>query len=186
MSEAFSFKHQPIDLLLFTIKSERLRLVPISLEYDRDIFQEFTPEITTYMFPKPAEDISETRAFIKESLQDMKTGNNLQMVILKSSGEFLGCCGLHGQANPRIPEFGIWLKNDAHGYGYGREAIQALYTWAKQNLEVEYYIYPVDRNNLASRNIPESLGGAVVREFVDIGLAGNRLDMLVYKIQSQK
>lgn len=60
MSEVFVFKHQPIDLLSVEIKSEGLRLVPISLEHDQDIFQEFTTEITTYMFPKPADDISET------------------------------------------------------------------------------------------------------------------------------
>lgn len=112
----------------------------------------------------------------------MILGNNLQLVILKPSGEFLGCCGLHGQANPKIPEFGIWLKKDAHGFGYGKEAIHGLYSWATQNLQAEYYIYPVDRNNIASRKIPESLGGVIINEYVDQGLAGNRLDNVVYKV----
>ncbi len=180
---AFSFKHKAIDLLSVEIKSERLRLVPIDFKYDQDIFREFTSDITRYMFPKPAEDISETRAFIQESIDGMKAGNNLQMGIVdKESGEFLGCCGLHGQANPRIPEFGIWLKQSAHGFGYGKEAIHMLYGWATQNLQAEYYIYPVDRNNIASRKIPESLGGVIINEYVDQGLAGNRLDNVVYKV----
>ncbi|MCU0535369.1 MAG: hypothetical protein MUD14_15885 [Hydrococcus sp. Prado102] len=55
------------DLLSLTIEGDRLRLVTISDEFDRDIFQEFTDEITIYMFPSPAKDIEETRSFIAKS-----------------------------------------------------------------------------------------------------------------------
>jgi RimJ/RimL family protein N-acetyltransferase len=184
MSNGFAFKNQVLDLFTLEITSERLRLVSVAAHYEQDIFREFTSDITTYMFPKPAEDISETRAFIEESLIAMKAGCNLQLVILKNdSGEFLGCCGLHGCKNPNIPEFGIWLKKGAHGFGYGRETIHALYHWAKDNLKVDHFIYPVDRNNTASRKIPESLGGVVIKEDINKGLAGNTLDIVLYKIK---
>jgi [ribosomal protein S5]-alanine N-acetyltransferase len=184
MNNAFVFKHQSIDLLTLEMVSERLRLISISAIYEQDIFREFTSEITTYMFPKPADEIDETRAFIEESIHNMKAGNNLQIVILKKvTNEFLGCCGLHGYENPKIPEFGIWLKKDAHGFGYGKEAIHSLYEWAKNELNVDYFIYPVDRNNISSRNIPESLGGVIIKEYIDQGLAGNKLDNVIYKIQ---
>lgn len=54
-----------------TIETERLLLVPISLQYAEEIFKEFSPEITTYMSPKPAKDISETKQFIQDSIQTM-------------------------------------------------------------------------------------------------------------------
>jgi [ribosomal protein S5]-alanine N-acetyltransferase len=182
----FVFKNETVDLLTVEIISERLCLIPILLVHEKDIFREFTSEITTYMFPKPAEDISETRAFIQESINDMKAGHNLQLVILKKeTNEFLGCCGLHGFENPEIPEFGIWLKKDAQGFGYGKEAIHALYGWANHHLNVDYYIYPVDCNNIASRKIPESLSGIIIKEYIDQGLAGNKLDNVVYKIPYQ-
>jgi [ribosomal protein S5]-alanine N-acetyltransferase len=184
MNNIFQFKNEVIDLLHIEIISERLHLIPILPAHDQDIFREFTSEITTHMFPKPAEDISETRAFIEESIYDMKSGYNLQLVILeKESGEFFGCCGLHGFENAMIPEFGIWLKKSAHGFGYGKEAIHALYKWAKNNLNVDYFIYPVYRNNIPSRRIPESLGGMVIKEYIDKGLSGNTLDNVVYKIE---
>lgn len=181
----FPFHVQPIPALSNTkITSERLELIPITLEYTQSIFEEFTTDITQYMFPKPATDISETEAFIQESIESMRRGNNLQLVILKKdSKEFLGCCGLHGEEKAHIPEFGIWLKKLAHGHGYGKEAIMALYTWAEQIMNADYYIYPVDHRNSASRKIPEALGGTVIREYTGEGLAGNRLETVVYKIQ---
>ncbi|MDZ4875470.1 MAG: hypothetical protein CLLPBCKN_004866 [Chroococcidiopsis cubana SAG 39.79] len=64
----------------------------------------------------------------------------------------------------KTPEFGIWLKT-AHGRKYGLEAIRGIKNWAEQNLDYEYFLYPVNRANIASRKIPETLGGKVVREY---------------------
>jgi hypothetical protein len=54
------------------IETERLLLIPITMEYAEEIFKEFTPEITTYMFPKSAENISETESFINHALEEME------------------------------------------------------------------------------------------------------------------
>jgi [ribosomal protein S5]-alanine N-acetyltransferase len=175
------------DLLLVSLESDRLRLEPISESYAQDIFREFTSEITRYMFPKPATKIEETLEFIRESRQSMTYGNNLQLVVLdKETKEFIGCCGLHGEPNIRIPELGIWLKKSAHGRGYGREAVRCLVAWASKQLDVDGFIYPVDKRNLASCKIPESLGGVIIDAFQDMGLAGNVLDEVVYKISLEK
>lgn len=179
----FQFIGQKPDLLELVIEGERVRLVTISGKFEEDIFSEFTSDITRYMMPKPADDVAETRAFIADSLQGMKEGDNVQLVILrKDDDEFLGCCGLHGRGDVAKPELGIWLKHDAHGHGYGREAVHALVKWARENIRLEGFIYPVDKNNAPSRNIPVSLGGRVIGERVEYGQAGNRLDEVVYEI----
>ncbi|HMS91077.1 MAG TPA: GNAT family N-acetyltransferase [Candidatus Absconditabacterales bacterium] len=144
-----------------TIETERLLLVPITMEYAEEIFKEFTPEITTYMFPKSAEHISETERFIQESIEKMLIGNNYQTVILdKLSKEFLGCVGLHIE-NPLMPELGIWIKKSAFGKKIGREAVAGVTNRAQKNLEFEYLFYPVDQENIPSRKIAESIGGIV-------------------------
>ena len=103
----FQFVDQEPDLLELTLEGERVCLVTISGEFEEAIFSEFTSDITRYMFPKPADDIGETRAFIADSLQGMKEGNNVQLVIVcRDDGEFLGCCGLHGGADVEKPELG--------------------------------------------------------------------------------
>lgn len=147
-----------------TIETERLVLMPITMEYAEDIFTEFTQEITTYMSPKPAKGISETEKFIQESIDKMMTRKNYQAVILdKFSKEFLGCVGLH-MKNPKAPELGIWIKKSAFGKKIGREAVAWVSDRAQKNLEFEYVVYPVDKDNIPSRKIAESIWGIVEKD----------------------
>ena len=182
--QAFHFKnHTPIDLTSLQIEGNRIRLLSINESYSLEIFKEFTPEITRYMFPKPAEKIEETLAFIAESLDGMRGGWDLVLVITqKEDGEFLGCCGLHGRKNPRTPELGIWLKKDAHGKKYGKEAIETLTLWAIKHIYFDYAIYPVDKANIKSRKIAEALNGSIFEEKKVKTMRGSYLNEVVYKI----
>jgi RimJ/RimL family protein N-acetyltransferase len=172
-----------MDLLNEKIETGRLLMVPITGTWREDIFREFTSDITTWMYPAPAADISETDQFIASSIETLAAGTNFQVVILKrSTGEFLGCSGLHKLDTPN-PELGIWIKKSAHGQGYGREAIAGLVNWAGKNLTCDHLVYPVDRRNTPSRKIPESLGGIMKREFKAKGMSGNALDLIEYWIQ---
>lgn len=69
------FKGQAlIDLTPLQTEGDRISLLSIEESYSSEIFKEFTPEITRYMFPKPAERIEETLSFISESLDGMRGG----------------------------------------------------------------------------------------------------------------
>ncbi len=171
-----------MDLSKVIIETERLRLVPVIPQYREEIFREFTTEITRFMFPKSPERIEETDEFIRSSEQELKDGKTLQIVVLKKENdEFLGCGGLNN-INTKTPEPGIWIKKSAHGEDYGREAVTGLKEWADKNLEYTYLIYPVDKRNIASRKIPESLGGVVKREYKQTGMGGQELDEVEYHI----
>lgn len=165
------------------ISAERILLLPISEKYTREIFCNFTAEVTRYMVPQPGGRIEETLEFIKKSLEGMEREENLQFVIVdKKSGEFLGCCGLHGHGNPATPELGIWLKSAAHGNRYGKEAIMALVQWTDGHLQYDYLTWPVDRDNIPSRKIPEALGGEIFEEALCPRQAGGFLDVVIYRI----
>ena len=171
------------DLTTLTLDSERLRLLPISEVYTDVIFSEFTPDVATYMYPRPAEQRADTEAFVQSAMQENRDGMNLNMVItLRETGEFLGCVGLHHLAASR-PEFGIWVKQSAHMHGYGREAIHLLKRWADTYLPYEYLIYPVDSRNLSSRKIPESLGAAIISQFGGTSGMGQELTLIKYRIE---
>ena len=168
------------------IRTLRLVLAPIDRSYADDIFRFFTPAVTRYMYPKPPEALSETLAFIDGSVTTNTSGRSLQVVVLDgATHEFLGCAGLHGIDTPR-PELGIWIKEAAHGHGYGLEAIAGLVDWARANLSFEYLSYPVDKRNAASRRIPERLGGIAVREMKELNKSGFELDEVEYRIQCSK
>jgi RimJ/RimL family protein N-acetyltransferase len=182
--ETFRFKKLPApDLSKLTIDGDRLYLRSIEAGQAQEIFREFTSEITRYMFPKPPDTIDEVFAFISESQTGMKEGWDLVLSIIeKEKHEFLGLCGFHGKGKVSTPELGIWLKKSAHGKKYGREAIRTVVTWAAQNVEVEYLTYPVDRANVSSRKIPESLGGVVFEGKITKTRHGSLLDEVVYRI----
>jgi len=186
--KTFSCKNDKIiELTSLRIVGDRVVLNSICNRYSKEIFKEFTPEITKYMGPKPAEAIEETLSFIAESLEGMRAGNDLNLVVTKKdNGEFLGCCGLHGRGTTRTPELGIWIKRTVHGNKYGREAVQTLTSWAIENIDFDYVIYPVDKANIASRKIPESLGGVVFEEKMVPTMHGTVLDEVVYKITGEE
>ena len=183
-SGTFTAKHgQKIDWPTLEIATPRLKLSSISRIHAGDIFREFTVEHTRYMGPCPTETIDDTFAFIDSAVERMKARDNFQAVVLRrDSGEFLGCCGLHGEGKSETPELGIWIKSGAQGNGYGKEAIIGLKQWADRNLAYKYLTYPVDRRNRPSIRIPEALGGKVFGRRIQKKADGTILELLVYRI----
>lgn len=185
-NHSFQFRGQPQSLSELEIRSERLLLKPIEPRFAEDVFREFTPTITRFMFPRPADSIEETLEFVRSSQAGAARGTDLIFaVLLNESEEFMGCCGIHFRRNPSTPELGIWIKASGHGSGYGREAVHALKEWADKTFVCEYFIYPVDRQNQPSRKIAESLGGVVADELQSTTMSGTTLDELVYHIPSR-
>jgi RimJ/RimL family protein N-acetyltransferase len=165
-----------------TLESERLILASISLEDRDDIFQNFTEDIATYLYPQPPEKIEETEKFIVRAMAQNAAGTDMQLVIRKKeTNEFIGCCGLH-DAKTSTPEPGIWLKKNAHGNHFGREAVTRLKRYADENLTYDFLRYPVAKENWPSRKIAESLGGIVVKEFVKPNANGKMMDEVEYHI----
>jgi [ribosomal protein S5]-alanine N-acetyltransferase len=174
---------QSFDFEKFHITSSRVTLRSISQNDIDTIFKEFTESIAKYMHPSPPQARSDTEHFISMSLEKMRSGQEICAVIeLNSSKEFLGCCGIHTNSSPNTPELGVWIKKSAHGKKYGREAVMKLKTWADEMLEYEYLIYPVSKENSASRKIAEALGGSVFKEQEVSKKTGEKLFQVVYKI----
>jgi len=175
-----------IDLLEVKIETDRLFVKPITKDYREVIYKEFTPEITYYMYPKSPKNISDIDKFIDDSLKGLKDGSNFQSVIVdKKTGEFFGCLGLHDLDQKNF-HMGIWLKKSAHGKAYGKEAANGVSKWAKDNLEFDYFVYPVAEKNIASRKVAESLGGKIARKYFKKMLTGRTWYMLEYRIYKNK
>ena len=55
----------------------------------------------------------------------------------------------------KTPEVGIWLKESAHGKGYGYEALRGLIDDLNSTGKYQYYIYEVDIRNAPSTHLVE-------------------------------
>jgi [ribosomal protein S5]-alanine N-acetyltransferase len=163
------------------IVTQRLTLKPISVDYAEDIFREFDRQVTRFTYSEPNESLECAIEFIQNARVALLNGSAIQLVILnRETQEFLGGCGILALNKPN-PEMGIWLKKSVHRRGYGKEAIEGLRQWAKQNLKYEYIIYAADRLNLPSQRIAESLGGKLVDNFTIAKASGQVLDLLEYR-----
>ncbi|BAU43320.1 GNAT family N-acetyltransferase [Leptolyngbya sp. O-77] len=164
------------------LETARLWLEPVSRDDRLAVFQEFTAAIATFMYPKPPQEIRETDEFLSHALKQNTSGTDLHLTIRRrETAEFLGLCGMTQIQTP-TPELGIWLKEAAHGQGFGKEAIARLKAWADEHLDYECLRYPVDRRNLASRKLAEHLGGRIVGKYTQMNLSGRMLDVLEYRI----
>ena len=168
------------------LRTERLKLLPIGPEYIDDIFANFTLEIVKYMYPKPAEQRSDTEAFVLGSMERYLKGTDIVFAVTKNdTGEFLGCMGIH-HLDTLTPVLGLWLKKSAHGHAYGLEGMNAVIRYAFKNLKCHHLIYDVDKDNYPSRRIPELNGGVIQREYVKYGATGNKLNLLEFWLFKNK
>ena len=165
------------------LESERLNLIPLDEGNIPEVFESFTEDVTTYMFPSAPKHISETEAFVNTTLSKMEKGKEIVFAIrLKENDEFIGLGGIHNIPSGS-PEIGIWTKKASHGNGYGFEAVSRLISHIRQALPYDHIIYPVDKRNYPSRRIPIMHGGQLVKEYEVVNLSGNTLEIVEYWIK---
>ncbi|RUR14284.1 N-acetyltransferase [Legionella sp. km772] len=163
------------------LTGESLLCQTLRMEYAEDICKNFTAKITKWMWPSAPKTQTQINQHILEQQQAMSKGEELALLVLKKESlEFLGYIALH-ELNTTTPEMGIWLKEEAHGQGYGFEALSLLKKWADKNLSFDYLKYPVEKNNLASRALAEKLGGKVEGEYIKKSESGQVLDEVEYR-----
>ncbi len=165
-----------------TLQTQNLVLKPIQLSDAEAIFHFFTPTVTTYMYPAPARTIQDTLDFIHASIKLREENKEVVWVArLKLDETFVGCMGLH-HINTRTPELGVWIQEGFFGKKLGLEGMSEIIRFAREKVPHDYLIYPVDRRNYPSRNIPESFGGILKKTYQTTGRAGNVLDIIEYWI----
>ncbi|MDR5758759.1 GNAT family N-acetyltransferase [Caballeronia sp. LZ035] len=143
------------------IESPRLLLTPFSPANADEAYQCITPSLTRYMAWEPPENQDEFAKVWQRWIHARTNETDLVFAVREKKGSrFLGIVGLH-DLQTLVPELGIWIREDCHGNGFGREAMTCLYVWVSANYDHSSFSYPVAEQNHASRRIAESLGGVV-------------------------
>jgi RimJ/RimL family protein N-acetyltransferase len=170
------------DLTGIKLVANRLSLRTFTPADAPEIFAAVSPTITRFMAWDPSPSLAAFTEVWRQWLPRMTAGTDLSLVIrLRVTDEFLGVAGVH-RIGSAEPEVGIWLKEAAHGLGYGREAIAAIVQWAPAHIGAAALIYPVAKQNLPSRRLAESFHGAIIGERNLRKSSGVILDEVVYRI----
>lgn len=156
-----SFLLRILPAILIMIQTARLSLRPFAAADANEAFACMTPTLTRYMAFEPPASAAVFELIWRQWLWKIAEGSDFVFTIRTlADGQFMGLAGLHRTAEPE-PELGIWIREDAHGQGYGGEAVAAVARWGAQRLPVAAFIYPVAEENHASRRIAQALGGTV-------------------------
>jgi RimJ/RimL family protein N-acetyltransferase len=160
---------------MIVILSPRLQLSQFQMMDTREVFGCITPGIAKFMPWEPPP----WREYVTrcEKRVQAPEPNKFSFVIRRlDNSECLGMASLE-DADSVSPELGLWLKESAHGQGFGREVVASLVTWGHESLGKGSFTYPVAVQNVASRRIAENLHGEI------IGKRTNpKYDSVVYRI----
>jgi RimJ/RimL family protein N-acetyltransferase len=164
---------------MIVIQSPRLQLSEFQIIDAPEVFACITPAIAKFM---PWEPPSWTEYVMRcEKRVQAPEPNTFSFVIRRHDNrECLGMASLEG-ADSASPEVGLWLKESAHGQGFGQEVVAALIQWGHETLGKLSFIYPVAVENTPSRRIAEKLHGEI------IGTRTNpKYDSVIYEIPFQQ
>jgi ribosomal-protein-alanine N-acetyltransferase len=162
------------------------------LETIRLVLREFRPEDadslaqilsdpeTMRFYPTPC-DRAGVEQWIERNRERYKNdGAGLWAMVLKSTGELIGDCGIILQEveGERLYEVGYHLRRDYWRKGLATEAAIACRDWAFANLQTDRLISLIRPQNLPSRRVAERNGMTIWKEITWRGLSH-----CVYSIQ---
>jgi len=160
---------------MIVIQSPRLQLSQFQMTDAPEVFAGITPAIAKFMrWEPPSWSEYVTRC---EKREPAAEANQFSFVIWRlDNRECLGMASFE-DADAVSPEVGLWLKESAHGQGFGREVVAALVKWGHATFGKGSFLYPVAVENTASRRIAEKLGGEIIGS-----RSNSKYESVVYRI----
>src|SRR5438093_8756383 len=136
---------------MIVIHSPRLQLIQFQMMEAQEVFGCITPAIAKFM-PWEPPSWSEYVTRCERRVQAPEP-NKFSFVIRRlDNRECLGMASLE-DADSVSPELGLWLRESAHGQGFGREVVAALVEWGHVTLSKVSFVYPVAVHNAVSSGI---------------------------------
>jgi RimJ/RimL family protein N-acetyltransferase len=148
------------------------------LETNRLIMREFSPEDTDALarvlsdpetmryYPAPC-DHAGVEQWIARNLERYKSdGVGLWAILLKSTGELIGDCGITRQEveGEYLYEIGYHLRRDHWGQGLATEGARACRDWGFQHLKADRLTSLIPPENIPSRRVAERNGMTIWKE----------------------
>jgi RimJ/RimL family protein N-acetyltransferase len=163
------------------IESGRLSIRPFLASDADDTFPCITPSLTRFMSWEPPLNREGFDRVWQSWLPAIDDGLDFVFAIRhREDGFFLGLVGLHDVRSHRA-ELGIWIREDRHNEGFGREAVGLVARWASRILRIQSFTYPTAEANSPSRRIAESLGGVIVESRIT-----PKYNSVIYQIPNQE
>ena len=163
-------------------ETERLILRP-TLEQDADLIYQVlnTPKFKKFVGDRKINSIEDAKTYIKIKMlpQLHKLGYSNYSLILKSSGDKVGICGLYDRDGIEGVDIGFGLLPQYEGLGFAYESSQKLIQLAFQELDIKEINAITSKENFSSQKLLEKLG-LKVKGITK--LPNDEKELLLYKI----
>jgi RimJ/RimL family protein N-acetyltransferase len=147
-----------------TLETDRLLLRPL-VEDDLDAYAAMLadPQVVEFLGSQPVDRAEAWRHLAFLVGHGVLRGWTNNAVIEKSTGRFLGRCGLWQPEGWPGLEVGWALAREAWGHGFATEAASAWRDWAFANLDADELVSVVHRDNIRSARVAERIGHRPLR-----------------------
>jgi RimJ/RimL family protein N-acetyltransferase len=144
----------------FILETPRLRLREFVAEDADALALILTDAETMRFYPERFDRAGVEEWIARNRRRYAASGHGLWAVILKSTGELIGDCGVTAQSVDEVDELevGYHLRRDHWGRGFATEAAQACRDWAFAERNADYVISLIRPENLPSRRVAERNG----------------------------
>ena len=167
-----------------TLETERLLLRPYRLTDLEDAIRVMGDAETMCFYPEPFSE-EKIRAMIERQIHTFADhGYGLFAVFEKSSGRFIGDCGITVQNIDGVEELEIGYRfaKETWGKGYAPEAAQAVKQYGLNTLKLKRLCSYMGSDHLQSRRVAEKIGMQLEKEYLN---PNNRnLPTVVYAVVS--
>lgn len=150
---------------LENIKTERLVLIPVTLDITRSLMQKKTDQLEKLGIVTdgtwPTNDTMDILPIINKSLEKDKipSGFEFWMIIKKDNFKVIGDIGFHGKPDEKGEvEIGYGLIPEEWSKGFGYEAVRAIMDWTLSQESVKVIKADCLINNIPSARILEKAG----------------------------
>ncbi len=150
------------------LETERLILREMTQDDYSDLCEILQDKETMYAYEHAFSD-DEAQTWLEKQLNRYKNdGFGLWAVIEKTSGEFVGQCGITWQDidGETVPEIGYLFKRKYWHNGYASEAAKACKEYAFDTLGFDRVYSIIRDNNYASQRVAERNGMKEVKTFI--------------------
>ena len=165
------------------IETERLRIRPYSMDDFVALYEILSDRETMKYYPKPYDEDG-VRRWINWCLESYETnGFGLWALELKSTGEFIGDCGISMQKidGELLPEIGYHVNKRYWRQGYAKEACAAVKSWLFTQTNFDCVYSYMNRENIASSATAAANGMKRIKEYHD-----GKEALLVYAITREE
>ncbi|MDD7738497.1 MAG: GNAT family N-acetyltransferase [Fusicatenibacter sp.] len=139
------------------------------------------PESAKYMLWRVTESEEDAKNRIQKTMEFQKT-HDTYLVYERASGEPIGIAGVEKIAPFIYQEAGICLGSDYVGRGYGKQILQCLIRYCREEHQAKEFYYSTREENVASNKLALSFGFEKVSEEMRTdGRTGQEYCLVKYK-----